>query len=328
MDLKQFFHLKHVSAETSSLRNLIEEPITVQDALLWKIDISTQPRKKFLEIMAQFCSDEIARREINCLISDQAAYDKLVEERCNVVDLLERFPQVNMPFEVFLEVATKLQPRYFTISSSNLVYPMVIHITVTLVEELTTGKVFNGVCSTYLKNLKPGKDVVRCFLRKSTFELPRDPTLPVILVGPGTGIAPMRAFIQEGFFLKNKGSPPVNWSLYFGCRHKNVDYIYEEELKKALDEGILSRLELACSRDQPEKVYVQHLLKQQGEFVWDVVHRKGGHVYVCGGTSMGRDVRNLIMEISQEKGGMTQEQASAYLRDLQTSGRFVQELWG
>jgi sulfite reductase alpha subunit-like flavoprotein len=201
--------------------------MTVANALLWKVDIGTYPRKKFLEIMAQFCSDAKVKNEIQALINDQDAYHHLLTDRVNVVDLLERFPAVEMPFEVLLEVVSPLQPRYFTIASSNLVNPKSIHITVTLVEEKVKGKVFNGVCSSYLRDLQPGKDVVHCFLRKSTFDLPKNPSLPVMMIGPGTGIAPMRAFIQEGFFLKNQGFPPQNWSLYFGCRHKDVDYLYE-----------------------------------------------------------------------------------------------------
>eukprot|EP00475_Leptophrys_vorax_P044363 TRINITY_DN8863_c0_g1_i2.p1 TRINITY_DN8863_c0_g1~~TRINITY_DN8863_c0_g1_i2.p1 ORF type:complete len:565 (-),score=147.37 TRINITY_DN8863_c0_g1_i2:122-1774(-) len=204
LKLDQTFSLKPLNKESTEV-HAFQEPMTVLNALLWKVDISTYPRKKFLEIMAQFCSDSSAKLQIESLIKDNGAYQKIISDRLNIVDLLEQFPQVEMPFEVLLEVVGTLQPRYFTIASSNLVHPKSIHITVTLVEEKCEGKVFKGVCSSYLNELKPGKDVVHCFLRKSTFDLPKNPKLPVMMIGPGTGIAPMRAFIQEGFFSQGIG---------------------------------------------------------------------------------------------------------------------------
>jgi NADPH-ferrihemoprotein reductase len=210
---------------------MFADTTTVQEALLWKVDISSYPRKKFIEVMAQFCANAEEKTKLKHLIADGEesvkAYNQLISERVNIVDILELYPSVDMPLEVLLEVVGALQPRYFTISSSNIVNPTTIHITVTVVEErISSGKVFLGVCSNYLKGLRPGKDSIRCTLRKSTFVLPTNPSTPIVMIGPGTGVAPMRAFIQEGTKLNEQGYSPKNWSLYFGCRYNEVDFLY------------------------------------------------------------------------------------------------------
>jgi NADPH-ferrihemoprotein reductase len=171
----------------------------------------------------------------------------------------------------------------------------------------------------------------RVFVRESTFKLPEDISLPVIMIGPGTGIAPMRAFLQEIKWRRDTyGSSKVGEAdLYFGCRRFNEDYIYEEELLDYCKNDTLSRLEVAFSRDGPAKKYVQHLMIESKERLWDLISNKGAHVYVCGGTNMGKQVRDAFEDIISDLGDMTGDEATKYVKNMQDvrPQRYTQELW-
>jgi NADPH-ferrihemoprotein reductase len=178
-------------------------------------------------------------------------------------------------------------------------------------------------------------------VRSSGFALPKDPAAPVIMIGPGTGVAPFRAFLQQmaadraraapGGEHTPGGAPPAaarsgaTW-LYFGCRREEEDYLYREELEAHLAEGTLTRLRLAFSRAQAAKVYVQHLLREDGAELWALLQR-GGHVYICGGTLMGRDVVETLSAAVARHGALGAEGAAKYLKEMEAAGRLVKELW-
>jgi len=240
------------------------------------------------------------------------------------------FPSIKMPLNKFIQLVPRLQPRYYTISSSSSVYPNNIHATVAVVvDELSDERVHRGVCSTHLAHLQVGQKC-RIFVRPSTFRLPQNTEKPVLMIGPGTGIAPMRALLQERRYqrevLKQNVGPNV---LYFGCRERALDFIYEEELLQFTKDGTLTDLQLAFSRDQAQKVYVQHLLAKDlnAERFWNHLDKDGGYIYVCGATNMGADVLTTIQNIIQAKGNMSNEQAREYITALQQQGRYIQELW-
>merc|ERR1711920_372319 len=159
------------------------------------------------------------------------------------------------------------------------------------------------------------------------------PSLPILMIGPGTGIAPMRAFLQERQAqIQRLGREAVGEAyLYFGCRNKTADYLYDGELEAYENDGTLTKLYCAFSRDQAHKVYVQHLLKENKTEVFDKVLDKGGHVYVCGATSMGHDVHSTLKDIVKDSvsasAGMEEEVATNYVKELQSSKRYIQELW-
>jgi len=202
-----------------------------------------------------------------------------------------------------------------------------VHLTVKVLREPMRNAVSRtkvGVCSTHLESLSPGSRAF-VFVRASAFRLPTDPATPVVMVGPGTGVAPFRAFIQEMQTLALKRSGRT--MLYFGCRHKSKDYIYESELGDALKKGTLTDLRLAFSRDSKEKVYVQHLMAKDAKQLWKLLHSGGAHVYICGGTSMGREVVSSLQEIAISQGRMSAEAAVGFVKDLTGAGRLVQELW-
>jgi NADPH-ferrihemoprotein reductase len=180
-----------------------------------------------------------------------------------------------------------------------------------------------------LPNRKHHQPLLRVFVRPSSFRLPKDTTKPILMIGPGTGIAPMRALLQRRRYQQLVEKKDVGCNiLYFGCKRKELDYIYEDELIRYKDEGILTELYLAFSRQDPsKKVYVQHILKEQAEATWKLVHDDGAFIYVCGGIKMGHDVTETLKGIVSTHGQMLFDKASSYLSQLSSQGRYVQELW-
>lgn len=148
------------------------------------------------------------------------------------------------------------------------------------------------------------------------------------MIGPGTGIAPMRALLQEREHQKTQQKLNVGSNiLYFGCKKRNLDFIYKDELEKYEKDGILDQMYLAFSREQTEKVYVQHLLAKNSKETWDLIDAKGAYVYVCGGVKMGADVTEALRKIVAEYGQRSSDDAKKYIEKMTSTGRFVQELW-
>ena len=244
-----------------------------------------------------------------------------------LLELLRAFPSAKPPLATLLELAPKLTPRMYTISSSPAKDNLTVHMTVKVLREPVKGapgRVKEGVCSTQLETLAPGDKAV-VFVRESSFRLPRALETPVVMVGPGTGLAPFRAMVQEMEVAAARGKKRTGESrLYFGCRKPDVDFLYEEELNAALAAGVLTTLRTAFSRAQAEKVYVQDRLREDSALLWQLVGQQKGHVYVCGGTGMGREVVSVLAEVAAEHGG---KDGAAYVKEMTAQGRLVQELW-
>lgn len=182
---------------------------------------------------------------------------------------------------------------------------------------------YMGICSSHLAKTK----TVRVFNRESTFRLPKDSTKPILMIGPGTGVAPMRALLQEREYQRKSSSKVGANVLYFGCQKESTDYIYRDELAKYQADGVLDTLYVAFSREQKEKVYVQHLLAKNGKETWDLVNQQGAYIYVCGGVKMGGDVSEALRNICVSQGKMSASEAKKYMDSLAGEGRYVQELW-
>jgi sulfite reductase alpha subunit-like flavoprotein len=205
-----------------------------------------------------------------------------------------------------------------------------VHLTVKILREPMNGaphRTKEGVCTTQLEVKRPG-DHVAVFVRASAFRLPASAAAPVLMVGPGTGIAPFRAFLQEFAVAARRGKPRTGHTrLYFGCRKRAADYLYEPLLAEAVAAKHLSSLRVAFSREQAKKVYVQDLLKADGADVWRLLAQDGGHLYVCGGTAMGRDVLAAVTEMGVKHGGLSPDASADFIKKLGATGRLVQELW-
>jgi NADPH-ferrihemoprotein reductase len=316
----------------SSRKLHVPSPCTVEDALLYFIDINSCPRGKFPAIFATYTTDAKEKARLEHFASE-AGKDDFHKERYNWLEFLEAFPGVDVPFAHFLEMCPRLQPRYYTIASSAKVQPKTMALTVSrLVKDKPHGREHHGVCSALLCDSASDNSVARAaaqqlvvYVRQSSFRLPVRGGTPIIMVGPGTGIAPFRGFIQE-FATRKEEHRFGDTVLYFGCRHEAKDYIYREELEAAKAAGVLTELNLAFSRDGAEKVYVQDLIKRNAKRTWELI-AAGAYIYVCGATGMGRDVYDTMVNICVEHGNMTPAAGATFVDKLQRTNRYVQELW-
>jgi NADPH-ferrihemoprotein reductase len=310
-------------------------PCSVRDCLTRYTDLQGAPRRSDLKLLASYATDPTDQKALLRMSSmdGKAEYrEKIVDDYMGLAGLIvHKCPSIQMPLEHFLNLCPMMQTRFYTISSSSSVHPTSVHMTVALTTaQRKDGSVFNGVCSHHMATTKPGQDVLRVFNRSSSFRLPQDTTRPIILIGPGTGIAPMRALLQERSYqkqvLKKTVGPNV---LYFGCKKRSQDFLYQDELQAFAKDGILNQMHLAFSREQSNKVYVQHLLASNAKDTWDLIDAQGAYIYVCGAVKMGHDVQEALKEIiqSQGKNCSNPDEAKDYLNRLAKSGRYVQELW-
>jgi len=242
----------------------------------------------------------------------------------DVLAAIEKFPGIRPDPEAFIESLDPLQPRLYSISSSPKTNPGRVALTVDAVRYRIGQRDRVGVCSTYLADrIKPGASV-RVYSQKAhDFGLPANPNVPIIMIGPGTGVAPFRAFLQERQAVK---APGRNW-LFFGHQRSNFDFFYEDEFAAMKTSGLLTRLTLAWSRDSGEKIYVQDRMREVGRDLWSWL-ADGAHIYVCGDAKrMAKDVELALVDIVVQQGARTPEQARAFIGDLTKAGRYEQDVY-
>jgi sulfite reductase (NADPH) flavoprotein alpha-component len=241
----------------------------------------------------------------------------------DVLATIEKFAGSRPDPEAFVEALDPLQPRLYSISSSPKAHPGRLSLTVDAVRYKIGKRQRLGVASTFLaERLAPG-GAVQVYVQKAhNFGLPADPAAPIIMVGPGTGIAPFRAFLYERMATK---APGRNW-LFFGHQRSSFDFFYQDELNGMKASGALTRLSLAWSRDDKEKFYVQDRMRQAGNDIWAWLS-EGAHFYVCGAVRMGQDVERALVDIVVAHGGRTTDQAVAYLADLKKRGRYQADVY-
>jgi len=331
-DLLANFRLSPAPGHEKKQLALFPSPCSVHECLSKYCDLVGPPRRSELKLLAAYAKDPICKKALLRLASKdgKAEYkEKIVEAKMGIVDIVSKLcPSIEMPLEHFISVCPRLQPRYYTISSSSTVHPQSIHATVSVLGETRKdGSSFKGLCSNYLADLVDNGQV-RAFVRDSTFRLPSDSSKPIIMIGPGTGIAPMRALLQERSHQKLSQNLTVGKNiLYFGCKNRDLDFIYSDELKAFEEDGVLTEMHLAFSREQKQKVYVQHLVSKNAAETWKLMEEEGAYIYVCGGIKMGQDVSEALRKIISEHGDRTSTDSKKYLDEMASNGRFIQELW-
>jgi sulfite reductase (NADPH) flavoprotein alpha-component len=242
----------------------------------------------------------------------------------DVLAALQKFPGIRPDPEAFIESLDPLQPRVYSISSSLKTNPGRVSLTVDAVRYRVENRTRLGVASTFLATrVKPG-DKIRVYVQKAQhFALPADPAKPIIMIGPGTGIAPFRAFLQERLATN---APGPNW-LYFGHQRSDYDFFYEDELKAMRKSGHLTRLTLAWSRDGDEKIYVQHRMRDDGRDLWAWLER-GAHIYVCGDAlRMAKDVERALIDVVAEHGKRSAEDAARFVAELKKNDRLQADVY-
>jgi sulfite reductase (NADPH) flavoprotein alpha-component len=241
-----------------------------------------------------------------------------------IIDLVETFPIKELTAQQFGGILRKLPPRLYSIASSPKAHPGEVHLTVAAVRYEGHGKDRKGVASTFLADEAPAGTKVEVYVhRNMNFRLPADDATPIIMVGPGTGIAPFRAFVEDR---AERGAKGESW-LFFGDQKYSYDFLYQLEWQDHLKEGNLTRLDVAFSRDQPEKVYVQDLMRANSREIFEWL-KKGAFFYVCGDAErMAKDVHQTLIEIVTEHGDLSNEEAITYVDQLKKDKRYQRDVY-
>jgi len=241
----------------------------------------------------------------------------------DVLAALQKFPGIRPDPEAFIECLDPLQPRLYSIASSPRIDPRRVALTVDAVRYTVAERRRLGVASTFLAERIALGTKLKAYVQKAqSFALPSDPSAPMVMIGPGTGIAPFRAFLHERMASK---APGRNW-LFFGHQRRGCDFFYEDELTGMHRTGFLSKLSLAWSRDSARKFYVQDRMREAGRELWSWI-AAGAHIYVCGAIAMGKDVERALLEVIAKHGARSLEQAGAFVAELKKSGRYQTDVY-
>lgn len=298
-------------------------PISLREALTSRLSLA-KPTRKVLETLAIAATTHADRAKLANLLAPEAK-DKLaawLEER-EFVDLLGEFPDARLTPQILVDHMRKLMPRLYSIASSPKLFPTEVHLTVAAVRYETNQRSRVGVASTFLADRAGPETPVPVFVSDSHFGLPDDLTKDIIMVGPGTGIAPFRAFMQERVVI---GATGRNW-LFFGDQHQASDYLYGPEWESLLADGRLTRLDLAFSRDQTAKVYVQDRMRAAAAELWAWLER-GAHFYVCGDAKrMAKDVDATLHAIVIQEGRLGPAEADAYVKLMRKEKRYQRDVY-
>ena len=292
--------------------------IFLKDALISRFActvLSKIQNKKFNELAQVSALDDLLK------IENKEALIEYMWGR-ELIDLFKEYPQGELSVEDFVGLLRPMPPRLYSIASSLSTHHEEVHLTVAVVRYDTHGRKRKGVCSSYLAE-RVGDSIPCYFHPNKNFKLPEESDKPIIMVGPGTGIAPFRAFIEER---KAIGATGKNW-LFFGDRSYKTDYLYGNEWESYQKDGLLNRLDLAWSRDQDKKVYVQHKMLEKGAELWNWLDN-GALFYVCGDASrMAKDVDHALRTIAQEQGSMSEEDSATWVKSLQKEKRYLKDVY-
>lgn len=294
-----------------------DQTMTLREALTERLEL-TQNTTVIVEKYAVLSRDE---RLIE-LLADKHQLQQYAQTT-PLPDMIRQAP-ADLDAEQLVALLRPLTPRLYSIASSQEEVGSEVHITVGVVRYEIDGRARTGGASGYLADRLEEDGELRVFIEHNdNFRLPANPQTPVIMIGPGTGIAPFRAFIQQR---AAEGAEGLNW-LFFGNPHFTEDFLYQVEWQRFVKDGVLSRIDLAWSRDQKHKVYVQDKLREQGAEVWRWIEQ-GAHIYVCGDANrMAKDVEQALLELLAEHGGMDAEQADEFLSELRVERRYQRDVY-
>ncbi len=294
-----------------------QKSLTIKEALTSQLEI-TQTAPAFIEFWANLSGDE---KLLEISADKNSAREFSAQHQ--IIDVVY-LAQAELTAQVFADAIRKITPRLYSIASSQAEVEEEVHLTVGLVSYENNGKQRFGGASHFLANCIDEGQQVRIFVEHNdNFRLPNDSNTPVIMIGPGTGVAPFRAFMQQREADEASGD---NW-MFFGDQTFTQDFLYQVEWQNYLKSGLLTRMDVAFSRDQAEKIYVQDRLKEQGKDVFSWLER-GAHLYICGDANrMAKDVHQTLIDIISEQGQLTCEQAEQYLKDLRSNKRYQKDVY-
>jgi sulfite reductase (NADPH) flavoprotein alpha-component len=292
---------------------------TLRDVLTEACDIG-RPSDEAVEVLASRAINHDESQRLQALAE---GYPGAGPENADLLELLETFPSTRPPVQELISALSVLQPRLYSISSSPKAVKDTVHLTVAAVRYELRRRKRKGVASVFLAERAASRGRVPVFVQPAhSFRLPKDNDAPLIMIGPGTGVAPFRAFLQERRALGAKGQ---NW-LFFGDQRRASDFLYEDEIAEFRRDGLLRELDLAFSRDQAERLYVQQRMRERGKALWAWI-AEGAHIFVCGSIAMGKDVDAALAAIIARQGGMGMGAAKAYLATLAREQRYLRDVY-
>lgn len=295
--------------------------VSAREALSRECDLRA-PASALYALLAAEAKDEVDRSRLAQLARDDAQAEVFGVH--DVLDALLEFPSARPRIGDFVGALGRMQPRLYSLASSQRAHPQEAHLTVGVLRYERNERAYQGTGSSFLaEHLRPGRTLSVFVQRSHGFRLPADPAAPVIMVGPGTGIAPFRAFLQERAACT---APGRNW-LFFGNQRRDLDFLYREELEDLAARRVLSRMDLAFSRDQTSKVYVQHKMLEAADELWRWL-AGGAYLYVCGDAKrMAGDVDLALQQIAVTHGGMDAAAAKRHLAALARDGRYQRDVY-
>ncbi|CAL4142070.1 unnamed protein product, partial [Meganyctiphanes norvegica] len=306
---------------------------SVREMLMRYLDITSPPTPDFLHMLAGFAQDNKQKTHLELLASDPHEYEKWkLWNYPHLQEVLEQFSSVKIDASVLLTHLPVLQWRFYSISSSPDTHPGQIHLTVAVVEYKTQGRkgpTHHGTCSNFLKHVSAGENINLFVRSASNFHMPADPGVPIIMVGPGTGVAPFRGFWeQRSYDIDNKNENFGEMSLFFGCQTRSLD-LYAAEKKAMIGAGVLSQVYLALSREPNiRKTYVQDQLEKVGADVYRQVVEEKGHFYVCGDGTMAECVYQKLKSIVKEHGKLSDAQVEHFMLQMRVENRYHEDIYG
>jgi sulfite reductase (NADPH) flavoprotein alpha-component len=300
------------------------EPISFRAALTSKLALAG-PTRRMVETLASKAQDPQQKGTLDGLLVPESKeiLIKWLDDR-EFIDLLVEFPSATLKPQELVDHMRKLMPRLYSIASSPRVHPQEIHLTVAIVRYETNHRDRVGVCTTFMSDrVTVGITPTPVFVSHSHFGPPEDTAKDAIMVGPGTGIAPFRAFVQDRAALGAKGR---NW-LFFGDQKRTTDFLYEDDWVQWQKEGVLTRIDTAFSRDQINKVYVQDRMRENAAELWDWI-KGGGYFFVCGDAKrMAKDVDIALHDVIAGQGGMTPQEAIDYVKLMKKEKRYQRDVY-
>lgn len=297
-----------------------KEDVTLKEALSKKLEI-TVLTKPLIEKAAQLSSN----KDLKALVAPEKIDElKAYIDGRDLLDLLRDFGPWDVSAQDFVSILRKMPARLYSISSSLAANPEEVHLTIGAVRYEAHGRKRKGVASILTaERLQPGDTLPVYVQHNQNFKLPENPDTPIIMVGPGTGVAPFRAFMQER---EEIGAEGKSW-MFFGDQHFVTDFLYQTEWQKWLKDGVLTKMDVAFSRDTEEKVYVQHRMLEHSKELFEWLE-EGAVVYICGDEKhMAHDVHNTLIDIIEKEGGLSREKAESYLADMQQSKRYQRDVY-
>jgi NADPH-ferrihemoprotein reductase len=310
-------------------------PIQIRSILQYFVDLSLSPTMTSMAILADAATDAKEKAEVAILSSGEHYRKRILQRWKTPLEILVEFPSIQLTLARLLDVLPRMQPRFYSISSSPLELKDRLSITIGVAQQISpAGRLVEGVCSSFLASVDPHKDAVIAFVRdlsnRSTpFKLPSDHDVPVVMVGAGTGIAPYMGFLQQRRALIKSGSSLGTASLYFGCRNADYDDLYSEELHQHEKDGSLSHLHIAYSRKSSQKEYCQDLIERDGAELWNLISEQKARLYICGSASgLAQGVRRSLVRLVETHGKRTSREAESFVASLEESGMYVADVWG